>query len=213
MDVRQSSYALLGDCAIHIFSHLQPVLPILLPILIQQLDIGSLPDEEADAAFAVVNNACWSCGEIAMQEKSGLGPYVIDVYERLLAIINNEDIPLSVHENAATALGRLGTYYHEILAPRLPEFARTFLRIMERVEANNEKGQAFTGLNAVIIRNPQAMGDCLLDYFKACATLSDSRSRHEENLRPSFSQVRHILAIIQVRLWLICYRFCKATSQ
>ena len=193
-DVRQSSYALLGDCAIQIYPRLQSVLPSLLPVLVEQLDIASMPDEEAEAAFAVINNACWSCGEIARQEKKGLMPYVNKLYERLYTIISTPDIPSSVSENAAIALGRIGLYCSESLAPHLPEFAKLFLQSLEAVENTNEKGEAFLGLNRTIILNPQAMGDCLMQYIKATVDLESLRVR-VEYLQESFQQVSLLLPI------------------
>ena len=194
-DVRQSSYALLGDCAIHVFSQLRPELPALVPVLIHQLDLDTLPDEEADAAFSVVNNACWACGEIAVQEQDGMSPYIDKLYERLSHIIGNPDIPASVNENAAIALGRLGVSCSEGLAPHLGEFAKLFLQIVEPIENNDEKSQAFVGLNFTIARNPQAMEDCLLEYFRATATfpLPNGHVRVEElrgkTLKDSFHEV------------------------
>ena len=187
-DVRQSSYALLGDCAIQIYPRLQSVLPSLLPVLVQQLDIASMPDEEAEAAFAVINNACWSCGEIARQEKKGLTPYVDKLYERLYTIISTPEIPSSVTENAAIALGRLGLYCSDNLASHLPEFAKLFLQSLEPVENTNEKGEAFLGLNRTIILNPQAMGDCLMQYIKATVDLEPLRVK-VEYLQESFQHV------------------------
>lgn len=67
-DVRQSSYALLGDCAIYVFQQLHSFLPNIMELLIQQLDIEVLGEEELETGFSVVNNACWSCGEIALQQ-------------------------------------------------------------------------------------------------------------------------------------------------
>ncbi|KAL9116931.1 MAG: hypothetical protein Q9187_006536, partial [Circinaria calcarea] len=186
-DVRQSAYALLGDCAIHIFPHLQPVLPVLMPILIQQLDIDAMPDEEADAAFSVINNACWSCGEIALQEREGMAPYVEKLYERLYSIIRNPEIPSSVNENAAIALGRLGLYCSQGLALHLADFAKRFLQIIEPVDNTDEKGQAFLGLNRTIVNNPQAMEDCLLEYFQATAAFPRNKFREKE-LYDSFKQ-------------------------
>ena len=188
-DVRQSSYALLGDCAIRIFPHLEPVLPSLMPVLIQQLDIDNMPDEEADAAFGVINNACWSCGEIAMQQKEGMALYIEKLYERLFNIISNPEIPNSVNENAAIALGRLGLYCSQDLALHLAEFARLFLQIIEPVHNTDEKGQAFLGLNRIIAVNPQAMEDCLLEYFQATAKFPRSKFR-DVMLYDSFKQVR-----------------------
>jgi transportin-1 len=187
-DVRQSSYALLGDCAISIFSHLKPVLPTILPILIKQLDINNMPDEEADAAFSVVNNACWSCGEIAIKDNEGLQPYVEKIYTRLLAIIANPEIQSSVNENAAIALGRLGVWYADKLGPHLAEFARRFLDIVQHIDNNDEKGQAFLGFNRTIIQNPQAMEACLLDYFGIAANYPAEAMR-QEHLPETFEQV------------------------
>jgi transportin-1 len=64
--VRQSSYALLGDCSVHLLPQLQPYLPNVLPALIKQLDLDLIHDEEPQTGFSVLNNACWSCGEIAV---------------------------------------------------------------------------------------------------------------------------------------------------
>ena len=187
-DVRQSSYALLGDCAIRIFPHLQPVLPVLMPVLIRQLDINNMPAAEADAAFSVINNACWSCGEIAIQQGQGMAPYIEELYDRLFNIINNPDVPSSVNENAAISLGRLGLYCSQALALHLAEFAKLFLQIVEPVGDTDEKSQAFLGLNRTIVINPQAMEDCLLEYFKATAAFSRNRYR-DALLFDSFKQV------------------------
>ena len=211
-EVRQSSYALLGDCAIRIFPQLQPVLPELMPVLIQQLDLDAMPDEEAHAAFSAINNACWSCGEIAIQQKQGMAPYVEQLYERLFNIISNPSIPGSVNENAAVALGRLGLHCSEGLALHLAQFARLFLQILQPVEDTDEKGQAFLGLNRTIVNNPQAMEDCLLEYFKATAAFGQFR---ENDLKDSFRQVC-VMATFRsfcVMLKLILHRFSQDTRQ
>jgi hypothetical protein len=39
-----------------------------MPVLIEQLDLDKILDEEIETGFSVVNNACWSCGEISMKE-------------------------------------------------------------------------------------------------------------------------------------------------
>lgn len=194
-DVRQSSYALLGDCAVNIFPQLQPFLPSLLPILIQQLDLDNVREEDIDTGFSVINNACWSCGEIAMNEKQGMIPYVNKVYHRLMCIISNPDIPISVNENAAIALGRLGVECSDALAPYLVEFAKPFLQIIQPVDDTDEKGHAFLGFNRVIEKNPQAMEDCLLEYFKASAAYSRHNHYHE-NISISFHRVRNVVSLL-----------------
>ncbi|KAL8766305.1 MAG: hypothetical protein Q9209_006895 [Squamulea sp. 1 TL-2023] len=169
-DVRQSSYALLGDCAVNIFNQLQPSLPALIPVLIRQLDLDNLQGRDNEQGFSVINNACWSCGEIAMNQNARMGPYVEQIYERLLAIISNPEVPTSVNENAVIALGRLGVHCSQTLAPHLGEFGKPFLLIIEPVEYTDERAHAFLGFNRIVERNPQAMEGCLLDYFKASAS-------------------------------------------
>lgn len=191
-DVRQSSYALLGDCAVNIFEHLQPFLPAIIPSLIQQLDLDNMKDQDIESGFSVINNACWSCGEIAMGEKVGMGPYVEQMYQRLLGIISNPEVPTSVNENAVIALGRLGIHCSPNLAPHLGEFAKTFLQIIGPVEYTDEKADAFLGFNRTVERNPQAMENCLVDYFKASAAYADHswfKGPNYADLAESFQRV------------------------
>jgi len=163
-DVRQSAYALLGDCAIYIFPQLQPYLSTIMEILIQQLDL-SQANEDPETAFRVINNACWSCGEIAMREKGGLEPYVDRLLSQLAIIMFNSNVPESLNENAAIALGRLGIACHQQLAPHLANFAVPFLHAIKRVGWTDEKGHAYKGFANVVLANPQAMEQCLLDFF------------------------------------------------
>jgi len=213
-DVRQSSYALLGDCAVNIFPQLQPFLPNLMPVLIQQLDLDNLQDADIDTGLSVVNNACWSCGEIAMMQKGGMEPYVEKLYYRLIHIIGNPEVPSSVNENAAVALGRLGVDCSHVLAPHLAEFAKPFLQIIEPVDDTDEKGHAFLGFNRTIEKNPQAMGDCLLEYFRASAAFTSTKiifKYHQESFE-SFRRVSLASSVYKGTL-LIMHRICLATSR
>ena len=191
-DVRQSSYALLGDCAVNIFPQLNPFVPSLIPVLIRQLDLENLRDDDVDTGFSVINNACWSCGEIAMKYQQGMIPFVDKIYHSLSSIIRNPQVPTSVGENAVIALGRLGIDCSQQLAPYLAEFAKPFLHIIEPVEDNDEKSHAFLGLNRTIEHNPQAMEGCLLEYFRASAAYKKDRITsflQEETIGSSFQRV------------------------
>merc|ERR1711866_37794 len=99
-----------------------------MPILIKQLDLDLIKDDDRHTGFSVLNNACWSCGEIAVNEKAPLSPYADKLYQGLLVIISNEEIIDSVNENAAMALGRLGICCSDQLAPRLGEYAGPYLK-------------------------------------------------------------------------------------
>lgn len=175
MDVRQSGYALLGDCAINLFPQLQPELPAFTPILVSQLDINNMRDQDAEAAFAVVNNACWSCGEIGMQNSSGvLSQYIEKIYHSIYDIISNPDVPPTVQENAGIALGRLGNNFSQNLAPHLAEWSPWFIQVMKAVETNAEKCQAYHGFTLVIRQNPAALGADLTEYLTTIAQLLGS---------------------------------------
>ena len=168
-DVRQSSFALLGDCAIMIYSQLEPYLPELVPCLVPQLDLDAIEDEDSENGFNVLNNVCWSCGELGAKAGLLLVPWIEKLYQGLIAIMKTEDVPDSVNENAAIALGRLGIGCSEQLASHLPEFAEPFLTSMAKISTTQEKASAFLGFNLVIERNPRAMESSLQDYFTAIA--------------------------------------------
>jgi transportin-1 len=168
-DVRQSAYALLGDCAIYIFPELQPHLPVLMQVLIAQLDL-SQASESPETAFRVINNACWSCGEIAMRQGNGMEPYIDRLLERLAVIMFHPSVPESLNENAAIALGRLGIGCHAQLAPHLAKFAIPFLKSMQKVSWTDEKGHAYKGFSQVVLDNPQALENGLLDFLAEMAS-------------------------------------------
>ncbi|KAI9796459.1 MAG: hypothetical protein M1835_003985 [Candelina submexicana] len=189
-DVRQSSYALLGDCAIYVFEQLQPFLPKIMPVLIRQLDIDRVMDEEAETGFSVVNNACWSSGEISTNHGLEMSVFAEGLYQRLLAILVNPRVPTSVNENAAIALGRLGVGAFRDLAPHLQEFAVPFLAAMEKVGYTDEKAFAFQGFSRVVSTNPQAMEKCLIPFFEAIARYPDGRGHiHSQLLHDLFQKI------------------------
>lgn len=170
-DVRQSAYALLGDCAICIFTQLQPYLPTLLELLIAQLDLGNAR-EDPETVYRVINNACWSCGEIAMRYGTGMVPYVDRLLSKLAAIMFDATVPDSLRENTATALGRLGIGCTDQLAVHLPGFAAPFLKAMSEVEWTDEKCHAFKGFAKVLLVNPQALESCLGEFLLQISTAS-----------------------------------------
>ncbi|KAF2874044.1 transportin-2 [Massariosphaeria phaeospora] len=164
-DVRQSAYALLGDCAIYVFEQLQPCLPTIMDILIAQLDLSQIVVGAEETGYSVINNACWSVGEISMRQREGMQPYVERLLQKIATILFDEKVPESLNENAAIALGRLGVGCAQYLSVHLAELAPPFLRAIRNVMWTDEKGHALTGFMQVISVNPQAMEQCLLDFF------------------------------------------------
>ncbi|KAF3933555.1 Transportin-2 [Dactylella cylindrospora] len=182
-EVKQSAYALLGDCAIYVFRELHPYVPQIMGILIEELDLSKVDDdsdEEPETIYSVINNACWSCGEIALQQGPGMAPYIERLFSRLLAIVQTPDIPASLTENAAIALGRLGLGSCDDLAPHLATFAEPFLHTLNRVQETDEKDTAFRGFVLITGRNPQAMEGCLDLLFKSIAKYRHPSKNLEE---------------------------------
>jgi transportin-1 len=60
--VRQSAYALLGDCAISVFDLLKPYIPQIMPILATQIE-----HEPKAETISACNNAVWAAGELGLK--------------------------------------------------------------------------------------------------------------------------------------------------
>lgn len=121
----------------------------------------------------------------------GMGPYVERLYNCLVKIIQTPDIPTSVTENAAVALGRLGLGSCDELAPHLESFAYPFLDALQKVAETDEKDSALRGFCLVVGRNPEAMESCLVPFFRAIA-----KYKHASlELNELFLQVRLLYPI------------------
>ncbi|KAG9608654.1 ARM repeat-containing protein, partial [Aureobasidium melanogenum] len=159
---------------------MQPYLDSIMRILSMQLDLAeALRDTDPmlkETAFRVINNACWSVGEIAMRHQAGMDPYVEDLLQKLGMILFSQQVPESLNQNAAIALGRLGLGNDQKIAPHLAQFAPAFLTVMQSVEWTDEKLDAFRGFVQIVLDNPQALEQCLLAFFSAIASVpADSR--------------------------------------
>ena len=191
-DVRQSAYALLGDCAIYVFAQLQPCLPTIIEILINQLELSQVMIDGEETGYSVINNACWSIGEIAMRQRDGMQPYVERLLQKIATILFNQKVPESLNENAAIALGRLGIGSAQYLAVHLAQIAPPFLRAIKKVMWTDEKGHALTGFMQIILANPSAMEQSLLEFFSEMAKADSNLVRGPEEqrtFRETFLQV------------------------
>ncbi|KAF2461896.1 armadillo-type protein [Lineolata rhizophorae] len=191
-DVRQSAYALLGDSAIYVFPQLQPYLPSILTILLEQLELSQIAIDAAETGYAVINNACWSVGEIAMRQREGMAQYVEPLLTKLGTILFNDKVPESLNENAAIALGRLGIGCANALAPHLATVAPPFLMAIRNVDWTDEKGHALRGFANIVMHNPRAMEQCLLDFMLELANAPHEflDGLKEDGPKEVFEQVR-----------------------
>ena len=108
-----------------------------------------------------------------MRQGPGMSPYVENLFTKLAMIMLNENVPESLNENAAIALGRLGIGCHEQLAPQLANFAAPFLKSMQKVDWTDEKGHAYKGFGQIVLHNPQALEKVLLDFLGEMAKAPD----------------------------------------
>ena len=206
-DVRQSAYALLGDCAIYLFPRLQPRLPQILEILINQLDISESRRTSDETIYSVINNACWSVGEISMRQVEGMAPYAGKLLEKLGTILFDEKVPESLNENAAIALGRLGMGCPAALSPHLAQLAAPFIKAIRKVLWTDEKAHALIGFMNIILKNPTAMEQSLQEFFAEMAGADRSiviggPGDERQVFRNTFIEVRWLRPIF--RLFVVC---------
>ncbi|CAF2750428.1 unnamed protein product [Rotaria sp. Silwood2] len=144
-EVRQSSFALLGDLTKACFRHVRKHLNIFLPLLTQNLDPHHV---------SVCNNAIWAIGEIAIQIGSEIQPFVSIILESLIIIINRNNTPKTLLENTAITIGRLGLVCPNDVSSQLARFIRPWCVALRNIRDNEEKDSAFRGICNMIILNP-----------------------------------------------------------
>ncbi|KTW31717.1 uncharacterized protein T551_00978 [Pneumocystis jirovecii RU7] len=159
-EVRQSSYALLGDLSIFCFQHIKPYITPLISELIGQLDMHH-------ESFGVCSNAAWSAGEISLKMGHEMLPYVDPLLNRLIKLLKGPNTLPSVLENCAITIGRLSLTCPDSVAPNLRNFIKPWCSALMNVRDNEEKDSAFRGICTIISRNPEAMTDILTDFMTA----------------------------------------------
>ena len=153
--VRQSAHALLGDMAISCFALLRPIVPQIMPSVIEQIVV-----EPPQDCVSVCNNAAWAVGEIALQyngDATVLEPFVPALIQRLVPILLNPKSPKSLSENAAVTIGRLGLVCPALVAPDLGTFSQAWCTALWEIKDNEEKDSAFRGFCMMISANPSGL--------------------------------------------------------
>ncbi|KAG5832586.1 hypothetical protein ANANG_G00292690 [Anguilla anguilla] len=189
-EVRQSSFALLGDLTKACFPHVKPCIAEFMPILGTNLN----PE-----FISVCNNATWAIGEISMQmgknvRKDGgdcagaeMQPYVGLVLSNLVEIINRPNTPKTLLENTAITIGRLGYVCPQEVAPMLPQFIRPWCTSLRNIRDNEEKDSAFRGICMMIGVNP---GGVVQDFIFFCDAVASWVSP-KDDLRDMFFKILH----------------------
>jgi transportin-1 len=116
-EVRQSSFALLGDLTKACFENIRPVLSDFMQVLSQNLN----PEY-----ISVCNNAIWAIGEISIQLGADTSQFVNLLLEPLIEIINRPNTPKTLLENTAITIGRMGLVCPVQVSPYLQSFIRVW---------------------------------------------------------------------------------------
>ena len=146
-EVRQSSFALLGDLTRACFQYVHPFAEDFLPILSKNLN----PE-----LISVCNNSTWAIGELAMQMGRDIQSFIPLFTSLLIDNINRSepDTPKTLLENTAITIGRIGNACPDELSIFLPQFIRPWCISLRNIRDNEEKDSAFRGLCAMISCNP-----------------------------------------------------------
>ncbi|KAJ1737218.1 hypothetical protein LPJ72_000673 [Coemansia sp. Benny D160-2] len=160
-NVRQSTFALLGDLAMYCYPLLLPQLDGIMQQLVPQIDRNY-------SHLNVCNNATWSVGEVALKAgEERMESYIGPLLERLVPLLNNVNTQLTLAENAAITIGRLGLVCPAAVAPHLDAFAQRWCIVLAPVKDNEEKASAFRGMMTMIGTNPQGISKAFLFFCQA----------------------------------------------
>ncbi|CAF0945957.1 unnamed protein product, partial [Didymodactylos carnosus] len=175
-EVRQSSFALLGDLTKACFRHVRPHLPFFLPILSQNLDPHHV---------SVCNNAIWAIGEISLEIGQEIQPYVPHILDQLIMIINRSNTPKTLLENTAITIGRLGLVCSQSVAAELQRFIRPWCIALRNIRDNDEKDSAFRGICNMIVLNPLGVAN---EFIYVCDAIA-SWEKPPYELHQKFRQI------------------------
>lgn len=177
-EVRQSSFALLGDLTKACFQHVRPHISSFLPILGQNLN----PEY-----ISVCNNATWAIGEISIKLGADTRPFIPLVLTQLIEIINRPDTPKTLLENTAITIGRLGYVCPHDVAPMLQQFVRQWCVSLRNIRDNEEKDSAFRGMCQMIQVNPAGV---IADFIFFCDAVA-SWITPKDDLKEVFVKILH----------------------
>jgi transportin-1 len=177
-EVRQSSFALLGDLTKACFQHVKPYVGEFMPML------GSNLNPEF---ISVCNNATWAIGEIAIKTGDEIRPFVPLVLSHLVVIINRPNTPKTLLENTAITIGRLGLVCPQEVSPMLQEFIRPWCTSLRNIRDNEEKDSSFRGVCTMININPNGV---VRDFIFFCDAVA-SWVNPKDDLRDMFYKILH----------------------
>lgn len=177
-EVRQSSFALLGDLTKACFNLVHPHIPQIMTPLAQNLQFDHV---------SVCNNATWAIGEIAVHMGPEIRQYVPMVLGPLLSNINQPSIPRTLLDNTAISIGRLSYACPDDIAPTLREFIKPWCSSVRSIKDNEAKDSAFRGICELIKKNPNGIVN---DFYYFCDAVS-CWDEPKQDLKQLFYEILH----------------------
>ncbi|KAA0201173.1 hypothetical protein HAZT_HAZT005841 [Hyalella azteca] len=169
-EVRQSSFALLGDLTKACFQHVAPCIPEFMPILGQNLN----PE-----LISVCNNATWAIGEISVKLGTEMNAYVSIVLSDLIFILNKPNTPKTLLENTG------GGLYRKSQEQLTGDCARCIS--LRNIRDNEEKDSAFRGVCNMISVNPSGVVEDFIFFCDAIASWVNPKP----DLKEMFHRILH----------------------
>ncbi|KAH9809912.1 armadillo-type protein [Melampsora americana] len=191
--VRQSAFALVGDCAISCFHLLESYLPTVMPEIIRQIDY-----ETPLNLTSVCNNAAWAAGEVAIKAGERMREYIEPLLTRLVPVLTSARVARSLTENSAVTIGRLALACPQLVAPHLDKFIRQWCQTLAEIKDNDEKDSAFRGMCLAIELNPNGLTESFGFWLNAVGRWS----RPSADLNMKFKSLLHAFkSVIGEPVW------------
>lgn len=159
-EVRQSSFALLGDLTKACFELVRPHVPKIMEPMVQNLQYDHI---------SVCNNATWAVGEMARVMGGDIRQYVPMILGHLLSNINQQNIPRTLLDNTAISIGRLSYACPDDIAPALKDFIKPWCVSVRTIRDNEAKDSAFRGICELIKKNPNGVVN---DFYHFCDAIA-----------------------------------------
>jgi transportin-1 len=160
VQVKQASFALLGDLAKNLPQGLAP----------QSLGslIAACGDHLTHGAPAVANNASWAIGEICVKAgEETMRPYVERLVTLLIQTLHNSANARAqvLVQNTCITIARLALVSSQQIGPLFPQFAEQWCMAMITARNDAEKNNAFKGVCLLIQANAQVMMEGRIFYW------------------------------------------------
>ena len=176
--VRRSAFALLGDLARSSITHLSPGFQQFMELIVAQLQ----PQNVISMNMSVCNNASWAAGELAIRTSPDvLRPFVGQLAQVLVQILEMRMVNRALGENAAITLGRLAMVCAEDLQSGLQHMLVPWCGALRRLRDGIEKEHGFMGLCKLIQMNPTVAIGGLSSFLEAVASWRGCRNNELVN--------------------------------